>query len=408
MSAFLSRFTEPSKMKYLYALRLLRELVNKLLVFYLPIYVFQIQIPFLSAWNLTQLQEGMLLVAFSYMVNEIFSFFSAIPVAQILLKRGVENGFILGQVLYGLFVVALLLSEQQALFLLIAMAIDGIQMSFFWNSYHFVLSRQSSSGRMGSNLGFLNFLLNLLAVISPALGGLIIASLGYRVLFLLGFVLILLALILAISFQSVPVRDKISWQEFLSWLKEPGFRRLAFSFWGRYANDAIITLWPLYVFLLWGSTQGVGALYSASMFLAMIIQYVAGPLLDKRDDKKPFYFSGAFLSVIWFLRVFVVRIWTVAVVDTFERLTASFHWLFFDRSWLLRGKGSQALSYFVYRQMLMAVFGVFFWFFVALLFLTFGHAWQFLFIFGAQSVLLTLLVQKHKGGSLFTPQSPVS
>jgi hypothetical protein len=121
-----------------------------------------------------------------------------------------------------------------------------------------------------------------------------------------------------------------------------------------------------------------------------------GSFLDKNKGKKPFFISGSLLSIIWLLRGFLVNIWTITIVNTLDKLTSSFHWLFFDRAWLLRGKGRQALSYFIYREMLQSLAGLLLWILVALLFFTFGAAWKSLFAIAGIGVLLTLLVREHK------------
>ena len=92
---------------------------------------------------------------------------------------------------------------------------------------------------------------------------------------------------------------------------------------------------------------------------------------------------------------FVVNIWSIAILNAFDKLTASFHWLFFDRSWLLRGKGREALSYFTYREIIYSLAAVFFWLIVASLFYFFIFAWKTLFIIAAVGVLLTLLIKEH-------------
>lgn len=384
-------------LQYIYAIRLIRELVNKLLIFFLPLYFFGLQLPFLQAFDLTPLQIGIISVALFYFVDELASMLSAIPVSQLLLKFGIQHGFLMGHLSYSLVILFLYLSKLNPYWAFAAVVIDGIQMSFFWNSYHYSLSKRTNIHRMGSNLGFLNFLINMLSMIAPALGGLIIGQLGYSTLFLMGIVIILTGVTFSLMLNGQKINDHISWKEFFTWLSEPGFRRLALSFAGRYFNDAIMSLWPLYIFLLLGTTERVGLLYSLSLFAAMIISYLLGPFLDKRrGGKKPFFLSGGLMSVLWLYRASVISFWSIAIVDTIDKLTGTFHWLFFERAWMLRGKGSQALSYFVYRQVLRGAFALIFWFAVALLFFVFGQAWIQLFIVAGVGVLLTLLVSDKK------------
>jgi len=346
-------------------------------------------------FGLSGLKEGIFNVVIVYLLMTSVAFFSGIPIAKILTKYGIRNGFLMGHLLYCLFILCLYLSKSNPYLIFTAAVINGFQINFFWNSFHYSLSRESSETKIGSNLGLINFLLNLLSMISPALGGLIIVTLGYQTLFLLGLLIILGGVIFSILLDNVKVKDTISWQEFFTWLKEPGFRRLGLSFAGRYFNDATISLWTLYMFILLGSTEEVGYFYSLSLFLALFVSYGAGSFLDKNKGRKQFLFSGGFLSIFWILKGFLVNVWSITILNAVDRLTSSFHWLFFDRSWVLRGKGREALSYFVYREMIYNFAAIIFWLIVAAIFYFFIAAWRSLFVVASVGVLLTLLIKEH-------------
>jgi len=399
-------FQKNQNLKRLYAIRLMRELVNKLVMFFLPIYYFNLHLPFwdkinwsftLSGQNtLTALQIGVFNIALLHLLNRLVAFISSIWVANRTIKLGTKHAFVMGQILYALFATFLFLSQVNPYWIFLAVVIDGIQINYFWNSYYYSLSRNSDHHKMGSNLGIINFLLNVITMISPALGGLIIVGLGYSNLFLLGLVLIIIGLIFATLLDNVKVRDKISWEEFSTWMMEPGFRRLGITFAGRYFNDGMLQMWPLYIFILLGTSAKVGFLYSFSLLLAMVISYSVGAVIDKRKNRRPFVVSAGILSFFWIIRSFVVGFWSIVVVNTLDRITASFHWLFFDRVWVVRGKGREGLSYFTYRQMILSVAAIMFWSLVFFLFYFFGEAWVSLFLVAAVGVLLTLLVKEHQ------------
>lgn len=399
-------FQKNSNLKSLYIIRLMRELVNKLVMFYLPIYYFNLHFPFWDSinWSLirngqapfTALQIGIFNIAILHLLCYLASFVSSILVANRTIKLGTKQSFIMGQILYAIFSVLLFLSQKNPYWVLLAVLIEGVQINYFWSSYYYSLSRNSDHRRVGSNLGVINFLLNVVTMISPALGGVIIAGLGYSNLFLLGLVLIVVALIFTILMDNVKVRDKISWQEFSTWMSEPGFRRLGLTFAGQYVNNGMLLMWPLYIFILLGTSTKVGLLYSSSLLLAMIISYVVGNAIDKHKSRKPFVVSAGVLSFFWIIRSFITGFWSIVLVNTFDRITSSFHWLFFDRVWVVRGKGREGLSYFTYRQMITSAAAIVFWSAVFFLFYFFGEAWVSLFVIAAVGVLLTLLVKEHQ------------
>ena len=99
--------------------------------------------------------------------------------------------------------------------------------------------------------------------------------------------------------------------------------------------------------------------------------------------------------MFWIIRSFVVGFWSIVVVNTLDRITSSFHWLFFDRVWVVRGKGREGLSYFTYRQMITSAAAIVFWSLVFFLFY-FLVKLDNLFLVAAVGVLLTLLVKEHQ------------
>lgn len=399
-------YQKNSNLKRLYVIRLMRELVNKLVMFFLPIYYFNLHLPFWDQINwslarsgqpmLTVLQIGIFNIAILHLVCRLVSLISSIWVAKNTIKFGTKHAFLMSHFLYAVFALCLFLSRINPYWIFLAVLIDGIQINYFWNSYYYTLSRNSDHHKVGSNLGIINLLLNLITMISPALGGLIIVYLDYGNLFLFGLLLIIAGLIFAIVMDNVKVRDKISWQEFSEWMTEPGFRRLGLTFAGHYFNDGMLNMWPLYIFILLGTSAKVGFLYSFSLLLAMLISYSVGNVIDKRKSRKPFVVSAGVLSFFWIMRSFITGFWSIVVVNTLDRITSSFHWLFFDRVWLVRGKGRDGLSYFTYRQMILSAAAIMFWSLVFFLFYFFGEAWVSLFVVAAVGVLLTLLVKEHQ------------
>ena len=81
-------YQKNSNLKRLYVIRLMRELVNKLVMFFLPIYYFNLHLPFWDQINwslarsgqpmLTVLQIGIFNIAILHLVCRLVSFISSI------------------------------------------------------------------------------------------------------------------------------------------------------------------------------------------------------------------------------------------------------------------------------------------------------------------------------------------
>jgi hypothetical protein len=249
---------------------------------------------------------------------------------------------------------------------------------------------------MGSDLGLINFLLYLTTLLTPILGGWLIVWQGFQMLFLAGICTVLVGAIFAMQMTWRPIQDEVSWSEFLSWLKENQYQRLAVSYVGRYLNDAVTLVWPLYVFFIVGSIDKVGYLHSLALFLAMLLAYIFGLLMDKNHSRRPFILTGGILSLVWLARIWISSIWSIVTVGVSDRLIASYHWLFFDRQFLIRSKGREALSFFIYREMVIGLAAVTFWAVFSLVFGFWDLSLKGLFVLAAMGVWLSLLVRDHK------------
>lgn len=385
--------------RLLYGMRVMRELASKLVLFFLPLFLFRIgesTPPILVGIN--GFQQGMATIAAYYLISRLLSLITLIPIGGIIKKIGPERSFLISQAGYIVYFMLLYKAEVYPWLVFVAAALETVQI-FFWNSYYTLMSVQVTKNKMGSNVGVVQFLINIVAMISPIIGGMVVVWFGYPVLFLIGLVCMLVGMVIAALLKPTKVVDTVSWQEFFTWMREAGYQKLAISYAGRYVNDSVLVVWPLYVFFLLGTVDRVGFLYGLSLFASMLVTYFAGSFLDKYKTKKPFFLSGGMLSLVWVLKTQIVSFWSIAVIDVFERLTANFHWLFFDTMFMRRGKGSQALSFFVYREVIISAVAIAFWLSFAAMFIWFVDSWKGLFLLAGFGVMLSLLVKDHKDPS---------
>jgi MFS family permease len=384
-------------LRLLYGARVARDLVNKLALFFLPIFLFQIgsTAPELLQLPLTSFQKGMLTIAAYYFLGQLVVLITALPMGNIAARITHERAFIFSYLVRTV-VFSLLLMHEYSLWLVAGAALlDGLQSNLFWNSYHTILSQVTKKKNMGKDLGFLQFLLQLVTVLSPAIAGLTAHILGIEILFMFAIVVTLFAGVLTLFMKLKTERDTVSFAEFMSWMKEKEFRTLSLAFTGRYINDAALFIWPLYVFFILGSLERVGYLYALSLFLAMVFTFFIGMYIDTHKGRRPLFFSGGVLSLLWVIRTQIWGAWSIALVDMADRLTSNVHWLYFDTIFIRRGKGSQALSYFVYREMIISFAGILFWILFGVLFI-FSAGWSALFILAAIGVLLSALINDRQ------------
>lgn len=385
------RVDHNKQLRSLYLMRVLRDSVNQSTFFFLPIFLYKSGVVLLAQFHLADFQAGLLFIAGYFLVVRAVMLLTGIGFGSYTSKVGIQRAFIFSYLLRALMFACLYFASQSIMLLLIAAMLDGLNASLFWSNYYTILSQYASKHNIGKDLGFLQTVLQAVSAIAPALGGALAGFFGFDTLFLFALAATVLSMFNIFQLHIASLHDKVSLAEFRNWLKQRRFDRLALSYVGRYFNDATLFLWPLYVYFILGSVEKVGYLYTASLLLALMFSFLIGVYIDTHKSKKPFFTTGGILSILWLLRSQVVAVWSIALVDTLEKLTANFHWLFFETLMIRRSQGSQVFSYFVYREVIQSLAAVAFWSIVFILILL-ASGWRALFVVAAMGVLFSLLV----------------
>lgn len=383
---------------WLYLVRVFFDLLGKTVFLFVPLYLYQLgsQAAWVQQLGWSFLEAGLFLYAVYFLGGRAVVVMAALPAARWCQRFGTD------QVISWSFLVNLVtlsglwLASWSVWWLGLAMVGLGLRAALFSGAYSTLFSETVSQKPLGQDVSMVQFLLQVVSVLAPLLGGIVIAVQGYHSLFLIGSLLSMGGWFVATNVRSLKPKHVPSWSELRAWTKDPGFDKKLVAFAGRHLHEIAIALWPLYVFLIVGTAERVGFLYSFSLFLALLLTFMTGFYIDHRQrTNRPFYLTGGMLSLLWLLRVNITSFWSIAVVDTFDRITSSVHWLLYDARFIGDGKGRKALAYFTYREVIVSVCAMVFWLGVIGVFLVAG-GWTVIFVMAAIGVLLSLLLQDHR------------
>ncbi len=369
----------------------------QLTLLFLPLYLFQIG----SDWNifqsfsLTPFQQGMLIVGGYFLIQRCWVLLWSVPASQIISFIGVRNGMIVGQLLNICTLVFFVLSEKTPQLLFFTALIEGLKICFFWNSYFSLFSTTAVYKNMGASVGTFEFFTKLIHVILPTISAFLILRFGFSAVFYVSICLHLCSAIVLLRLHNPLDFAPVSWSEFRKWLGEREFQVFAIAGAGKYFVDALQLLWPFFVFLLVGSIEKVGFLYSLVLFLTLIITYFSGWFIDHSKSRRPFTILGSVLSLLWISRMFISSIWSIVMIDTFDKLASSFYVPFYESIFLRRGKGRHALSYFTYREVILSVVAILFWSVYCVYFLYF-ESWRGFLLFGFIGMLASLQMRDRQ------------
>lgn len=235
-----------------------------------------------------------------------------------------------------LYFVFLWLAQQSLWFIVPAVIAAVLERALFWPTYHLFFARISDREHRGKALSNLIVFSGVAGAVSPAVGGLIIQHFGYPVLFLVVLIVLMLS---AIPYMVADIHDGHhgGMRPILREARKHGGWDAALSFAGYgIAISAALILWPLFLFLLDISFQGLGFITMAALGAALLTTFGIGRIADKRHRKTLLFLGAPFYAVAWVFRASVISLGTAFGANILAGLASPavavpFQALFYDR-----------------------------------------------------------------------------
>jgi MFS family permease len=396
------QFDTGKDLKFLFLMQTVKVFVEKFALLFLPVLLFQFglslqtsnQFYFLNN-PLSGIQLGIIVISLFYIVLRIATIASTPIVAVLMYKFGNRMVSTLGYAFFGLAVVALHQAVDKPLFFIFSAIAFGVFVAFNYISESFILVNNTHKANIGKDIGLSRFLMQMANMIAPLMGGLVIVYFGFQSLFLIGLVILIGLLIISQYLSPKKISKPVQYQDLLELFKNSAFQQMLISTVGRYIADVAIFIWPVYLFILLGSVDRVGYLYSASFFLAMIVSMIGGAQVDKAKSSKTYLGSGSSLAGLWILRIFVINPLSITFIDALDRLIANYHWIYFETTLLKIVKIKKPLTYLLARSLALSIFAVITWIIISLLFLLLINGWVGLFVLAAIGVLSSLVLKEN-------------
>lgn len=180
--------------------------------------------------------------------------------------------------------------------------------TLYWPAFHFLFAHISQHETRATSVGFMNISGALASATGPAIGGIILITLGYPALFM-GVLVLLIFSVLPLWFSpNIQERYRDSILTSLQKMCKRSAWRPVLSFAASGIEDqANGILWPLFLFLLAISYSSLGFIISLSLIITLVVTYFAGRLSDKIGWMRVLS-GGIVLHVFaWFSRIWVTN-----------------------------------------------------------------------------------------------------
>lgn len=359
---------------------------------FIPLFLFTLSkqsVLFTFFPNLSYIQKGILYVCIYYLLWRVLEALILFPLSHLTKRLGLTKSMIFGNVFRILDFLALLLSIQNELFIIVSIVFRAIEMGLYWPSYYTQFALRADLRSLGRNVGSMYFLEKLIRVLLPMLGGTVIALFGFSANYIMAIFAMVFSIFFLFATTEVTCSYAVSLKDFLAWIKNKNFKKYTLAFLGWYIDTGAFILWTIYAFIFFGSIERVGYVFSIVLFISLVLSYFMGWYLGKYKGKRLLVLSGGILCGVWVMRMFIQSIWHFIMVDIVDRLAVSIYQPIFDTFFLRESRKKSVYHFHVYREIILSCSACLFWSIAMLIFIL-PLQWTGLFIFGGFGVLLSL------------------
>lgn len=279
------------------------------------------------ALSMTIVFEPIFLYRLGYSPAEILKFFLIVyvgysllitPIAKITSYIGYKHSIFIANCFYIIYWFALYRIASVPSFFYFAPWFYALQKSFFWPPYHSDISINSIKRQGGREVGVLFSLIQVASIVGPFIGGAISAVLGFKALFFTSSLLIMLSAYPLFRSPEIYPRHRFHFRNFWKILNRHW--QNFFGYWG-YAEDLMLmSLWPIYIFLIVPSFLNIGLLSTVASFIAVMLMLYVGKLSDRMKNQRLLVqLTSTFYGLTWLTRWWAQSFGSVFVFDTLTR-----------------------------------------------------------------------------------------
>ncbi len=233
-------------------------------------------------------------------------------------RYGVKHTILVSVPLYMLFVLLLHLLYYFPISLLLLSALAGASVSFYWMGMHLAFHHASHRNHRGEEVGKRSSATVAGSILGPLVGGIIISLAGFKIVFGLVLVILLLSILVLggstenhinYNFSVRSILNRKHWKDSLFFVSR-GTHVIA---------EGVI--WPLFVFVILGSYASLGAMGSLLSVVSIALLWSVGKYSDHANKRRIVRVATVFDSLVWIIRGIVTTTGEVFAMTGIAALT---------------------------------------------------------------------------------------
>lgn len=303
------------QVRELYSATIILNFAIAMVSIFEPVFLFTL---FIKKYDLSTTLSFILLFYLAVYLAYLF----CVPLgAKFARKFGYEISIAIGCVFTALFYFCLFASSQYIGLIFIAIILYVLWKMFYWPAYHGDFAKYSVDGEQGREIGNLTILEALVYVAGPVVGGLILQFYGFKALFIVAAIVMILS-----NIPMLLTKEKLSPQPFDYW---GAFRRLFarenrrkfMSLLGFGEEFVVLIIWPIFMFVIIKDYLDLGVITAVSTLVTLLIYLYIGKLTDKKGHGVLLRVGEVAYFFVWMLRSVASSVGGILLLDTTSRLS---------------------------------------------------------------------------------------
>lgn len=268
---------------------------------------------------------------------------------KLMAKIGLKHTMLISHIFFFGYYLCLFFLKEGYFLIILALILRAVGMTLFWPAFHTDFVRLSEKDKRAVEVGKLSGISFCANIISPAIGGLILANFGYLVLFI-----VVLITLFASTFPLFLSKERHevytdSYQRAWKRIKENKSTSLALASLG-IENTAVMLFWPIFMFLLGINFEKIGLITTVGLAVSALWAVYMGRITQKKDKKRLLQFGSILLSLVWVIKYFVKDAFSAFVAHNFYRLAKTstfipFRVTIYDKAALQKEEADEFLVY---------------------------------------------------------------
>ncbi|MFA5135030.1 MAG: MFS transporter [Patescibacteria group bacterium] len=274
--------------------------------------------------------EPIFLFSLGYSLREVLFFYIMIyglyivllpPVGRLVGKLGYEHSILYSQFFLIAYLVALFSISKVAALFYVAPLLCAAYKSLYWPAYHADFALFSRKGQRGREVGYIETLSMIVYIIGPLIGGVLLEWAGFEVLFIVGSVLFILSALPLMQIREIHAKIELPYGTIFRRLVDPQHSRNFFLYLGFGEELIVLTVWPIFIYVVVQDYLEVGALVAVATFVTSLIVLYLGKISDEQGRLKALRLGTALYAFSWLVRGFAKNVWQVMSLDSVSRIS---------------------------------------------------------------------------------------